>query len=200
MQLVFISREEYKSKNMPPGLLSPGDYVIPEGGYGELGAKGAATILEHCPDDFTHYCCAVGTGTMMAGLVNALSGEQQVIGVSVLKNNMELEKMIASLVQGNGSAQQDDNALTDAHKANWQLVHDFHFGGYAKYQPALLEFMNDFYQRTGIPSDFVYTGKLFYAVSYLIREKRFPPGSKILLVHSGGLQGNSSLRKGTLMF
>jgi len=81
-----------------------------------------------------------------------------------------------------------------------ELIHDYHFGGYSKYQPSLLQFMNELYQHTQIPTDFVYTGKLFYAVRDLIQKNFFPSGSRILLIHSGGLQGNLSLRKGTLMF
>jgi 1-aminocyclopropane-1-carboxylate deaminase len=85
-------------------------------------------------------------------------------------------------------------------KKSFSLIHDYHFGGYAKYTAELLEFMNDFYRVTQIPSDFVYTGKLFFAVKDRIEKKYFPAGVKILVIHSGGLQGNSSLPKGTLIF
>jgi 1-aminocyclopropane-1-carboxylate deaminase len=202
MKLIFISREGYREKQVPAGILSTDDYLVPEGGYGAPGAKGAATILDHCGNDFTHYCCAVGTGTMMAGLINGASLQccgdtppqycegKRVIGVSVLKNNPELSLMIEALVADKDT----DNPV------KWQLITDNHFGGYAKYNPELLAFMNDFYQQTGIPSDFVYTGKLFFAVTRLLRENYFPKGSKILVIHSGGLQGNISLRKGLLIF
>jgi 1-aminocyclopropane-1-carboxylate deaminase len=186
MQLIFISREEYRRKYVPPELLSSDHYLIPEGGCGEPGVKGAATILDHSEPGFTHYCCAIGTGTMMAGLINAVADTQQVIGISALKNNSDLEKIVTSFVPDN--------------KKNWQIVEGYHFGGYAKFQLELTEFMNNFYRKTNIPLDFVYTGKLFFAVSYLVRENFFPQGSKILLIHSGGLQGNLSLRKGTLIF
>jgi 1-aminocyclopropane-1-carboxylate deaminase/D-cysteine desulfhydrase-like pyridoxal-dependent ACC family enzyme len=76
----------------------------------------------------------------------------------------------------------------------------YHFGGYARHTPGLLQFMNSWYHRTGIPSDFVYTGKLFYAAMDMIRKDLFPPGSRLLLIHSGGLQGNRSLPPGTLAF
>ena len=82
----------------------------------------------------------------------------------------------------------------------FHLYHEFHFGGYAKYNEKLIQFMNEFYRKTGIPSDFVYTAKLFYGFTELAVENTFEPGSRILLIHSGGLQGNSSLRKGTLIF
>ena len=187
MQLVFISRSDYQQKKIPTTLHLTGDYyIINEGGYGETGAKGASTILDHCNKTYTHYCCAVGTGTMMAGLINAVSPAQTVLGISVMKNNAGLKKMIQTLVTGTGK--------------NWKLIHDYHFGGYAKHQPALLGFMNEFYKQTTIPSDFVYTGKLFFAISDLIGKNYFPADSKLLLIHSGGLQGNSSLPEETLIF
>lgn len=186
MQLVFISREDYAVKKLPALLNSEGSYIINEGGYGRTGAQGAASISNHfIPSDYSHICCAVGTGTMMAGLMNALTG-QQVIGISAMKNNLQLEEAVRQL-------------LTEPQQ-QVQLFHDYHFGGYAKHKPALLSFMNEFYRTTGIPSDFVYTGKLFYAINDLAAKDFFPPGSKILLIHSGGLQGNRSLSKDTLIF
>ncbi len=186
MQLVFISRHDYKQKKIPLPISSEDNYIINEGGYGEPGARGASTILEFCSKEYSHYCCATGTGTMLAGLINAAVPGQQVTGISVMKSNRELEEKVADLVQ---------NKTID-----WQLLHDYHFGGYAKHQPALIRFMNEFYEHAGVPSDFVYTAKLFYAVTDLIKKDFFIPGSRILLVHSGGLQGNASLDKGTLIF
>jgi 1-aminocyclopropane-1-carboxylate deaminase len=185
MQLHFISREDYSEKKLPAPLNRDRYYLINEGGYGETGAKGAATITEYLgQEDYTHICCAVGTGTMMAGLINAAS--QNVTGLSVMKNNFELEGSIRSL-------------LHDKNKP-FSILHDYHFGGYAKHKPELINFMNDFYDQTGIPSDFVYTGKLFYAVADLIQKDFFQKGNRILVIHSGGLQGNISLEKGTLIF
>jgi 1-aminocyclopropane-1-carboxylate deaminase len=123
---------------------------------------------------------------MMAGLINAVSAGQQVIGTAVLKNNHALNENVRSLLSNQSK--------------EWQIIHDYHFGGYAKHKPELLRFMNEFYEQNGIPSDFVYTGKLFYAVNDLIAAGFFAPGSRLLLIHSGGLQGNSSLEKGTLIF
>jgi 1-aminocyclopropane-1-carboxylate deaminase len=185
MQLVFIPRNEYSEKNIPVEYRTDDHYIIHEGGYGDLGAAGAATILDGLTENYTHYCCAAGTGTTAAGIANAAK-ERQVIAISVLKNNHNLKKMIKALLSSGATAP--------------ELMHDYHFGGYSKYQPPLLEFMNELYKHTQIPTDFVYTGKLFYAVRDLIQKNFFPSGSRILLIHSGGLQGNLSLRKGTLMF
>jgi 1-aminocyclopropane-1-carboxylate deaminase len=186
MQLHFISREDYSERRIPVELQSDENYLIPEGGYGEKGAEGAADILNYSKKDFTHCCCAVGTGTMMAGLIRAVSPAQKVIGISVLKNNHELEKNVQSLLHGKTK--------------DWQIIHDYHFGGYAKYKSELIEFMNTFYCQTYIASDFVYTAKLFYGITDMVKNNFFPAGSKLLIIHSGGLQGNNSLRKGTLIY
>lgn len=184
MQLYFISRQDYAAKTAPEWLSEKTDYCIAEGGYGKTGAKGAATMLTGI-ESFTHILCAVGTGTTLAGIITAAPGTK-VIGISSLKNNTSLASEVA--------------ALTNTKADNVDILHQFHFGGYAKQKPELLAFMNKLYQQTGIPTDFVYTGKLFYGFDELVRQNYFAAGSKILLIHSGGLQGNLSLPKGTLMY
>ena len=191
MQLHFLSRENYRRQELPAALAE--QYraeewcMVPEGGYGRAGAWGAREILQHLPlADYTHILCAVGTGTTLAGLVLAAGPSQSVVGITVLKN----ADTIASEV----------GALLDAGKNNFRILHDYHFGGYAKKTAALLQFMNQWYLETGIPSDFVYTAKMFFAADALAASGYFPEGSSILLVHTGGLQGNRSLPKGTLIF
>ena len=187
MELVFTSREEYRSKKIPERYNSNEYFFIPEGGYGARGAAGAATILDHCAKEkYTHICCAAGTGTMTAGLINGSLPSNQVITISVLKNNFTLDEQIQQLITGK--------------EKRFQVIHDYHFGGYAKFKPELLTFMNEFYTATKISTDFVYTAKLFFAVHDLLRNNFFVPGSRLLIIHSGGLQGNASLDKGTLIF
>ena len=186
MQLIFITRDAYQRKEIPDLVESNEYYIVHEGGYGITGAKGASTILDYCHNSYTHYCCAAGTGTMIAGIINHISPGQQVIGISVMRNNTGLEEMVQALIINKSR--------------NWRIIHDYHFGGYAKYRPGLFGFMNEFYRRTNIPTDFVYTGKLFFAVYDLIDKNYFPAGSRLLLIHSGGLQGNESLSAGSLIF
>jgi 1-aminocyclopropane-1-carboxylate deaminase len=189
MQFYFISRNDYRTKELPSTIIAKEVYIIPEGGYGEKGAVGFATALEFCDkNNFTHFICAVGTGTMMAGIIKAVSPGQQVIGIPVLKNNPQLLPAINLLL--NNEEQQK----------KFKLIESYHFGGYAKQTPELIGFINSFYNESAIPTDFVYTGKLFYAVNQLIQENYFAAGSKLLIIHSGGLQGNASLPKGTLIF
>lgn len=187
MELRFVSREAYKNKIIPEDLLTEPHLLIPEGGYGITGAKGASTITDFFdPDAYTHICCAVGTGTMMAGLLNSCKAGQHITGISVMKNNYSLEQAVTDLLS------------QPAQK--FSIEHRFHFGGYAKKTTELIAFMNRLYLETGIPTDFVYTGKMCFAASKLAAENYFPPGSKLLLIHSGGLQGNRSLEKGSLIF
>lgn len=184
MQLQFVSRQDYKEKAAVD--FNNEWLLVPEGGYGTDGMLGAAHILDYIPH-YTHYCCAAGTGTTLAGMIHSAGEGQTITGISVLKNNHSLGQAVSSLWR-------------QPPKAAWHISHDFHFGGYARYTKALTDFMNRFYTATGIPSDFVYTGKLFFAVLQLLQQGYFPAGSRIAILHSGGLQGNASLPKGVLTF
>jgi len=192
MKLFFTSRELYGKKIIPPVVydqfLQEEIYVINEGGYSELGKRGAEQILQHSNlSSYTHIIAATGTGTTLAGLIASALPGQKVIGISIFKNNISLESEIKHL-------------LPSSLYSKFCLLHDYHFGGYAKKTIELITFMNDWYRQTSIPSDFVYTGKLFYAVNDLIKKNYFSPGSSLLVIHSGGLQGNASLAPGTLIF
>jgi 1-aminocyclopropane-1-carboxylate deaminase len=194
MHLEYLTREAYKTKDSPAFMeeLSaryPGSFIIPEGGAGSLGIKGSEDILRTVDtSSYSHILCAIGTGTMYQGLVNAATPGQTVIGVPVLKG-------ITTLAAINRERWPSEDQPVFHH-----LLPDYHFGGYARHTPQLLEFMNRWYRATGIPSDFVYTGKLFYAAVDSVRKNLFPPGSRLLLIHSGGLQGNRSLSPGLLVF
>jgi len=183
MDLKFISREKYSQKNSNEFLGSikkefPGYYIIPEGGAGKEGEKGASEILEYADGKkYTHIACAVGTGTMFNGISAAASVNQNILGIVALKG----------WKVGN-------------EKNNTEMFLDYHFGGYAKYNLTLINFMNEFFRLTNIPTDIVYTGKLVFALFDLIKKDHFPQGSKILMIHSGGLLGNASLQKGSLIF
>ena len=163
--------------------------LIPEGGAGIEGLRGSEEILSFVPqENYTHICTAVGTGTTMAGLINSSQPDSKIIGISVLKGTRDLEPLDISWIK-------DQSKI-----ANVQMVHDYHFGGYAKYNTVLTGFMNTTYAESGIPTDFVYTGKLLFAVISMAVMKLFPPGSRILVLHTGGLQGNRSLTPGLLGF
>lgn len=167
-----------------------GDFLlIPEGGAGIEGLRGSEEILSLVPQqDYTHICTAVGTGTTLAGLINSAQPDLKIIGISVLKGTRNLEPVDISWIK-------DRSKLASVH-----MVHDYHFGGYAKYNTSLTGFMNITYAESGIPTDFVYTGKLLFAVISMAEMKLFTPGSRILVLHTGGLQGNRSLTPGLIGF
>lgn len=189
MKLCYAGREQYKKKRVlvDEFLKSHNDYYyVPEGGQSAEGIKGAAEILSFAHGHYTHIICAIGTGTTLTGLINASSDVQKVIGISVLKLNSEndIEQYISENVN----------------KHNYDIIYDYHFGGYAKKTDELISFMNAFYVDEQISSDFVYTGKMFYAAYDLIEKDYFPDNASLLLVHTGGLQGNRSLPEGTFVF
>ena len=189
MHLHFISRKEYRDKEKLKNNFKE-LFWIDEGGYGKPGAAGIADVFKNIPDacKYNFIICAVGTGTMMAGLMMSAQDYQQVIGISVMKNNFSLEEKIRELLP-------EKNKMQPIH-----LLHDFHFGGYAKRTPALIDYMNKIWSEHSLPLDFVYTSKTFYAMEALMQKNYFPQNSKILFIHSGGLQGNRSLPENTLQF
>ena len=190
MTLHFVSREDFEqTEKIIAENQDPNWAWIPEGGYGITGAEGAKSMLTiKDTSSYDTIICAVGTGTMMAGLIKAAAPHQKVIGISVLKNNVSIDAEIKALL------------TTEEVNKGFEMIHDYHFGGYAKHTPALIDFMNDCYKKMELPLDFVYTAKLMYGVRDLATKGKFEPSSKILVIHSGGLQGNRSFKKGTLTF
>ena len=192
MELKFLDRETYKNRHNIFQLFSenyPDHFIIDEGGKGELGIKGSAEIYKWIQSNhYTHIACSVGTGTMIAGIAQAATTNQSIVGISSIKVKDEL-----------------NNELTDYIKTNSpgkkiELFFNYHFGGYAKNNDELIRFMNQFYQNHSIATDFVYTAKMFFGIMDLIKKDHFKTGSKIIIVHSGGLQGNCSLPTGTFVF
>lgn len=194
MQLKFVSREQYRAQSAVAFITQLknelGDCcIIPEGGYHAMGAYGAALMMEQFDKEkYSHVCTAVGTATTLAGLALGCTDEQQVVGYSVLKGMTDINERLFYLTNDNEKLQQV--AIRD----------DYHFGGYAKKNDALLNFMNACWQQHQLPLDFVYTAKMLYGIVEDIDKGFYPPGSSILCIHTGGLQGNNSLPAGTLLY
>ena len=190
MQFKFVSREIYRSKTSESFLESLkaefGEfYVIPEGGTNELAVKGCQEILYPEDFNFDYICCSVGTGGTISGLINGSKPSQQVLGFPALKGDFLKEDISKFATQ-----------------TNWKLITDYHFGGYAKINDELVAFINQFKSDYSLPLDPVYTGKMLFGIMDLIEQNYFPKGSKILAIHTGGLQGiegmNAHLRKKNL--
>ena len=183
MQFKFISRSDYRLKDTPEFLAQLkgeyGDfYLVPEGGTNALAIQGCNEILT--PEDkfFDYICCAIGTGGTIAGISASAFTHQKVLGFPALKGDF-FPEVIAEL----------------SPKANVEVITDYHFGGYAKIAEPLVEFINEFRWEYGIALDPVYTGKMAYGVWDMMAKAYFPSGSKILLIHTGGLQGIAGMNE-----
>jgi len=189
MQFEFISREDYRLKNEIPFLENlkqqHGDfYLIPEGGTNELAIKGCEEILTNEDEPFNFICCAVGTGGTISGIINSVLPHQKVLGFPALKGDFLKDEI--------------RNFVTDVPDEKWELITKYHFGGYGKVNEDLIAFINEFLKNNDIPLDPIYTGKMVFGVIDMIAANYFPAESKILLIHTGGIQGiegmNSKLR------
>ncbi len=184
MTFHFISRQDYHKKDDVDSLkkweeLFPNAYIIPEGGNNELGKLGAQEISEYIPKCMDLACVSIGTGTTFMGIRESLNEEIELLGFPALKQAENIETGI----------------IKNFPKKNWHLIKDYHFNGFAKWDAELIEFMIDFYHEFQIPLDIVYTGKMMFGIFDLIDKGYFPKKSKILMIHSGGLQGNRGVPK-----
>ncbi|TAN66749.1 MAG: 1-aminocyclopropane-1-carboxylate deaminase/D-cysteine desulfhydrase [Methylobacter sp.] len=180
MELKFISRSnyrllrQYKDCHDLPGL-KPRQYWFPEGGALGLALKGVAESVAEIGIPYDTLCVPCGTGTTLAGIVDATSEQVSVLGFAALKNA--------------GFLMTDVETMLSQSRNNWQIDLDHHFGGFAKINAELSAFIKDFELKTTIPLDPVYTGKMMYALYDLIKKHRFKSGERIIALHTGGLQG-----------
>lgn len=184
MTLHFVDRETYRMKTESNFInhlkdLFGGFYLIPEGGTNELAIKGTREIIGENESQFSHFAVSIGTGGTFAGLAASISSNQKLIGFSSLKGEFilsEIEKLLS------------DHQILSA--GSYQVNSDYHFGGYGKYTQELVEFIGEFYENFGIILDPIYTGKMAFGIWDLIKKDVFETQSKILMIHTGGLQGN----------
>ncbi len=179
----FVTREEYKNKTTDLFFkklkIRYGDfYLIPEGGSNSLAIKGCEEILTEEDSQFSHICCSIGTGSTISGIINSAHLNQKIIGFPSLKGDFLSEDIRKFAV-----------------KSNWELQSDYHFGGYGKINEVLVRFINDFFEQTKIPLDPIYTSKMMFGIVDLIKKGYFPEGSKILAIHTGGLQGIKGMNR-----
>ena len=177
MQFEFVSRETYRLKTEAAFLEQLEQkhgsfYLIPEGGTNDLAVKGCEEILTQEDGVFDYVATAIGTGGTISGIINSALPHQKILGFPALKGDF-LQDEIRNFVQND----------------NWELITDYHFGGYGKVNSDLVDFINRFLEKTKIPLDPIYTGKMVFGIVDLIEKNYFPENSKILLIHTGGLQG-----------
>ena len=192
MQLEYVDRATYRNKSSADYITSLEKkygrfYLLPEGGSNTLALKGCAEIVEEINQEFDFICSACGTGATLAGIISGLNKTQQAIGFPVLKGGDFLTGEIQNFLQQAG--------IKSA--AHWQLNSDYHFGGYAKTTAELWTFIEQFEKDFNVPLDGVYTGKMFFGLFDLIKQGYFVRGSRIVAIHTGGLQGNSGFAQKT---
>lgn len=183
MQFYFVTREDYRKKETSifQNELKKqfGDfYVIPEGGTNLLAVKGCEEILNEYDNQFDVICSCVGTGGTISGLINGSKNHQKILGFPALKGDF-LKDEICKFVSAK----------------NWELIADYHFGGYGKINTELIAFINDFKSDYNIQLDPIYTGKMLFGIFDLIKNKTFKGGTKILAIHSGGIQGIAGMNQ-----
>lgn len=147
-------------------------YIIPEGGTNEFAVQGCEEILDTEDSVFTHIACSAGTGGTASGIIRVSNDNQRVLVFPAVKGDFLLSDI-----------------ATYTHKTNWDLITAYHFGGYAKVTDELITFLNEFYVKTGIPLDPVYTGKMVFGIFDMISTLQIPDNAHILAIHTGGLQG-----------
>lgn len=193
MQLIPVERKDYNRNSETVEEIQRNNnhlFFVPEGGYNAEGLQGCKEILSMIPnaDSFTHILCCMGTGTTFKGIAASAKIHQTVIGIPVLKIRADERELF---IQQHASIES---------AAKKQVLFDYAGDGYAKLSEGQINFMNSFYTKTGIPTDIVYTAKLMQAVITLAEQDYFTRNNKILVLHTGGLQGNSSLKPGTLFY
>ncbi len=177
--LEWVSRSEYRKlrdENWPnPNSDLYRNYlVIPEGGYSDLAIQSCMEISKFWNQSFNFACCSIGTGTTFSGMVNGLKQtDTRSIGFVMLKDKEYLTKEILDMTNSE----------------NYILNREYHFNGFAKVTDELVDFLNEFYDQTNIPLDPVYTGKMMFGICDLAKRDFFPESSKIIAIHTGGLQG-----------
>ncbi len=183
MQFKFVTRSEYR-KRYDPAFHTQLEaefgkfYLLPEGGTNALAIRGCEEILTDSDQKFDIICCSVGTGGTLAGIVNSSGAHQRILGFPALAGDF-LNKDIRKFTAGN----------------NWELLQDYNFGGYSRVNEELVLFINNFFKQTKIPLDPVYTGKMMFGILDLIKQNYFAAQTKILAIHTGGLQGIDGMNR-----
>lgn len=181
MELHYINRETYKTKQIPFAN-NHQHYIVPEGGANLLGVKGCEEIITQELKNYDVICCAAGTGTTTAGILKSLTNQQKLYVFSSLKNGYFLKDEILKF-------------SNSVNKDKLTVLSDYDFDGYAKINQNLVDFIYNFKSQQGIQLDYIYTGKMAFGIFDLVQKNHYQKNTKILLVHTGGTQGNKGIEE-----
>ena len=185
----YIIRKDYKNPKWIKKYVEENYndfFFIPEGGSNFYGIKGCQNIVKEIENDFDYIFCEVGTGATFSGIVSSLNKSQSCFGVVVLKGATTI---------GENISKNFEFELKNPFSKNWILNHDYHLGGYAKYNEDLILFMREFYKITSLKTDPIYSGKMFYGLVDQLKNNKVLENKKIIALHSGGLSGIEGFEK-----
>lgn len=184
IHLYFVSRSDYKRKTEKEFIDQlekqfGNFYLVPEGGANDFGVKGCEEILLEVEGEFDCVVCAAGTGTTAAGLCRSLGKEKLLVFPALKGAGFILDEM--------------RNYCSEEQLIQVELQLNYHFGGYAKTKPELIAFYKEFLDEFNIELDLIYTSKMMFGLFDLIRRDYFKRGTKVLAIHTGGVQGNQGV-------
>lgn len=185
MNLIFLKPKEYDSETFLSDLLrelgsDSKSHIIPMGGTDELGVQGASEILDQRTKFYSKVAVAVGSAGTISGIIRASNPNQEILGFSSLKAAYSLDKTI--------------EAYTNNYPKNWKLIHDYHFGGFAKQNPDLKAFAKQFYKLNKVMIDPIYQVKMLLGIKDLLKKEYFSITDRILIIHCGGLQAHDGFQ------
>lgn len=157
--------------------LEPDAFFIPEGGANDLGFRGTSEIFYELSRDYTHLILAGGTLSTAAGIISVAGPSIRVIVVPAWRGCTS-QFLDGTLKQW--------GVLPDCETDIWP---DYHFGGFGKFNPALVQFMIEFTMQTGVPLDPVYNSKMMFGIHDQMQKGYFKNDDRILSLHTGGMQG-----------
>jgi len=188
MHLHFISRSDYRQKENPMFIqhlkIQLGDFfLIPEGGSNNLGLRGCEEWGSRLAGTADIYCLAAGTATTAAGIAKAL-----------LQHQPDAQVWAFSTLKDGGFLKNDAEKVAGCLLQNLHIITDYHFGGYAKYNNELLEFIHTMETQYHLPLEQVYTGKTLFGLLDMVENGLVPLDRRVCFIHTGGMQGKIKLR------
>ena len=179
MDLFFLNRSTYRNNKYNNPIFKKiikseeNVFVIPEGGFNEFGIKGCEEIMNEVNEHYDIICCSIGSGCTAVGIIKSLKFDQSFLGFSSFKNNSQIKNIISEKVK----------------TMNWEINSEYNFGGFGQVNNELKKFIKDFKNTYAIMLDPIYTSKLFFGLFDMISKNKLPKDSRILALHTGGLQG-----------
>lgn len=195
MQFKYVSRTVYRKKGQDSFINElksefKNVYIVPEGGSNAYAVKGCTEIMQNVVIEYDIVACACGTGGTIAGIIASSQKNRKVLGFPALKGAGFLKQDIRKLL-----SDYSNEFNCPIENTNWDLILDYHFGGYAKISQELVNFVKEFKHKHNIPLDLIYTGKMLFGIYDLLKNTKQLDNKTIIVVHTGGIQGNKGFKE-----